>query len=143
VFGAGVGAVMGVEPAEQFFAGYLLEQSLSIDNLFVFILVFRYPPLLSLFNVLLQLPLQRHQAARVWSLTLWARSFPQVLQNRRRGAREGAGLWHRRSGGDALRFDFTGRCCRGAVPPHPAAVRLHPAVRQLLSVDRRWVLLTQ
>lgn len=51
MFGAGVGAVMGVEPAEQFFAGYLLEQSLSIDNLFVFILVFRYPPLLSLFNV--------------------------------------------------------------------------------------------
>lgn len=42
VFGAGVGAVMGIEPAEQFFAGYLLEQSLSIDNLFVFILVFRY-----------------------------------------------------------------------------------------------------
>lgn len=41
VFGAGVGAVMGIEPAEQFFAGYLLEQSLSIDNLFVFILVFR------------------------------------------------------------------------------------------------------
>jgi hypothetical protein len=45
VFGAGVGAVMGIEPAEQFFAGYLLEQSLSIDNLFVFILVFRYIPL--------------------------------------------------------------------------------------------------
>ena len=44
VFGAGVGAVMGIEPAEQFFAGYLLEQSLSIDNLFVFILVFRYRP---------------------------------------------------------------------------------------------------
>ena len=34
----GIGATAG----QEFFAGYLLEQSLSIDNLFVFILVFKY-----------------------------------------------------------------------------------------------------
>lgn len=28
--------------AQQFFAGYMLEQSLSVDNLFVFILMFSY-----------------------------------------------------------------------------------------------------
>jgi tellurite resistance protein TerC len=28
--------------ASEFFAGYLLEQSLSIDNLFVFVLLFGY-----------------------------------------------------------------------------------------------------
>jgi TerC family integral membrane protein len=32
----------GPEKAQEFFAGYLLEQSLSIDNLFVFVLVFNY-----------------------------------------------------------------------------------------------------
>lgn len=32
----------GSEKAQEFFAGYLLEQSLSIDNLFVFVLVFNY-----------------------------------------------------------------------------------------------------
>lgn len=32
----------GPEKAQEFFAGYLLEQSLSIDNLFVFVLVFKY-----------------------------------------------------------------------------------------------------
>jgi TerC family integral membrane protein len=41
-FGAGVWYVEGVEKAQEYFAGYLLEQSLSIDNLFVFILVFSY-----------------------------------------------------------------------------------------------------
>ena len=35
-------AVLGAEKAEEYFAGYLLEQSLSVDNLFVFILVFKY-----------------------------------------------------------------------------------------------------
>lgn len=33
---------MGPAKAEEFLAGYLLEQSLSVDNLFVFILVFNY-----------------------------------------------------------------------------------------------------
>jgi TerC family integral membrane protein len=41
-FGAGVWYVQGPEKAQEYFAGYLLEQSLSIDNLFVFILVFNY-----------------------------------------------------------------------------------------------------
>lgn len=38
---------LGVEVAEEFLAGYLLEKSLSVDNLFVFVLVFaffRTPP---------------------------------------------------------------------------------------------------
>jgi hypothetical protein len=34
--------VEGSEKAQEYFAGYLLEQSLSIDNLFVFVLVFKY-----------------------------------------------------------------------------------------------------
>eukprot|EP00522_Entomoneis_paludosa_P014577 CAMPEP_0172441452 /NCGR_PEP_ID=MMETSP1065-20121228/1997_1 /TAXON_ID=265537 /ORGANISM="Amphiprora paludosa, Strain CCMP125" /LENGTH=381 /DNA_ID=CAMNT_0013190827 /DNA_START=301 /DNA_END=1446 /DNA_ORIENTATION=+ len=42
VFGGGVWAVYGSEVGEQFFAGYLLEQSLSVDNLFVFLLLFEY-----------------------------------------------------------------------------------------------------
>lgn len=41
-FGLGILATLGSTKAEEFFAGYLLEQSLSIDNLFVFILVFDY-----------------------------------------------------------------------------------------------------
>ncbi|KAL4853820.1 Thylakoid membrane protein TERC [Chlorella vulgaris] len=42
VFGAGVWGVLGEQKGAEFFAGYLLEQSLSVDNLFVFILVFKY-----------------------------------------------------------------------------------------------------
>lgn len=42
LFGAGIWAVLGGGKAEEYFAGYLLEQSLSVDNLFVFILVFNY-----------------------------------------------------------------------------------------------------
>nr|XP_043609403.1 thylakoid membrane protein TERC, chloroplastic [Erigeron canadensis] len=41
-FGVGVGLKEGIGKASEFFAGYLLEQSLSVDNLFVFILVFKY-----------------------------------------------------------------------------------------------------
>jgi TerC family integral membrane protein len=41
-FGGGVYATLGPTKAEEYFAGYLLEQSLSVDNLFVFVLVFRY-----------------------------------------------------------------------------------------------------
>ncbi|XP_039022248.1 thylakoid membrane protein TERC, chloroplastic-like [Hibiscus syriacus] len=41
-FGVGVGLKEGVGKASEFFAGYLLEQSLSVDNLFVFILIFKY-----------------------------------------------------------------------------------------------------
>jgi predicted tellurium resistance membrane protein TerC len=32
----------GTSKASEFFAGYLLEQSLSVDNLFVFVLIFNY-----------------------------------------------------------------------------------------------------
>ncbi|CAH9091719.1 unnamed protein product [Cuscuta europaea] len=42
VFGAGLGYMGGAEKAYEFFAGYILEQSLSVDNLFVFILIFKY-----------------------------------------------------------------------------------------------------
>ncbi|XP_048423630.1 thylakoid membrane protein TERC, chloroplastic-like isoform X2 [Pyrus x bretschneideri] len=41
-FGIGVGFKEGVDKATEFFAGYLLEQSLLVDNLFVFVLVFKY-----------------------------------------------------------------------------------------------------
>lgn len=41
-FGVGIWANMGGIPAQEYFAGYLLEQSLSIDNLFVFVLVFGF-----------------------------------------------------------------------------------------------------
>jgi len=42
VFGAGLGLGFGPDTAEEFFAGYLVEQSLSVDNLFVFLLLFEY-----------------------------------------------------------------------------------------------------
>jgi len=41
-FGTALGFVAGSETSEEFFAGYLLEQSLSIDNLLVFLLLFEY-----------------------------------------------------------------------------------------------------
>ncbi|CAI7863593.1 unnamed protein product, partial [Closterium sp. NIES-54] len=41
-FGLGIGFVEGPTKASEFFAGYLLEQSLSVDNLFVFVLIFSY-----------------------------------------------------------------------------------------------------
>ncbi|ONI03212.1 hypothetical protein PRUPE_6G244800 [Prunus persica] len=41
-FGVGLGFKDGVGKATEFFAGYLLEQSLSVDNLFVFVLIFKY-----------------------------------------------------------------------------------------------------
>ncbi len=42
VFNAGVYFMMGGEAALQFFTGYVVEKSLSIDNLFVFSLIFAY-----------------------------------------------------------------------------------------------------
>lgn len=42
LFNVGVYFVKGRELAVQFLAGYLLEKSLSVDNLFVFLLVFNY-----------------------------------------------------------------------------------------------------
>jgi TerC family integral membrane protein len=41
-FGAAIGVTEGADKASEYFAGYLLEQSLSVDNLFVFVLVFEY-----------------------------------------------------------------------------------------------------
>ncbi|KAG6546708.1 hypothetical protein Mapa_011897 [Marchantia paleacea] len=41
-FGTIVGFKEGSSKASEFFAGYLLEQSLSVDNLFVFVLIFNY-----------------------------------------------------------------------------------------------------
>ncbi|CAL0309848.1 unnamed protein product [Lupinus luteus] len=41
-FGVGLGFKEGVNKASEFFAGYILEQSLSVDNLFVFVLIFKY-----------------------------------------------------------------------------------------------------
>ena len=42
IFGAGLAVVVSPEISEEFFAGYLVEQSLSVDNLFVFLLLFEY-----------------------------------------------------------------------------------------------------
>ncbi len=42
LFGVGVYATMGRQPALEFLAGYLIEEALSVDNLFVFILIFSY-----------------------------------------------------------------------------------------------------
>lgn len=39
-FNAFIWATMGAEPAEEFFAAWLLEKSLSVDNLFVFLVLF-------------------------------------------------------------------------------------------------------
>jgi len=48
-FGIGIGFTMGRQSALEFFAGYVVEEALSVDNLFVFILIFGYfkiaPPL--------------------------------------------------------------------------------------------------
>lgn len=41
-FGAGIWAYQGPAKAQEFFAGYIIEQALSVDNLFVFVLVFGY-----------------------------------------------------------------------------------------------------
>ncbi|XP_031399135.1 thylakoid membrane protein TERC, chloroplastic isoform X2 [Punica granatum] len=41
-FGVGLGFKDGVGKASEFFAGYILEQSLSVDNLFIFVLIFKY-----------------------------------------------------------------------------------------------------
>lgn len=42
IFGSILWAVAGPTTAEEYFAGYLIEQSLSVDNLFVFLMLFEY-----------------------------------------------------------------------------------------------------
>jgi tellurite resistance protein TerC len=41
IFGVGVFWFMGRQPALEFFTGYLIEKALSIDNLFLFLVIFR------------------------------------------------------------------------------------------------------
>ena len=59
IFGLTLTATRGVTSGYEFFAGYLIEQSLSIDNLFVFIMLFDY------FNV------PDHLQNRVLSWGIW------------------------------------------------------------------------
>lgn len=42
VFGGGLWFAVGPQTGQEFFAGYLVEQSLSVDNLFVFLMLFEY-----------------------------------------------------------------------------------------------------
>jgi tellurite resistance protein TerC len=42
IFGAGVWYFQGAEQGLAFFTGYLIEEALSVDNIFVFVLVFSY-----------------------------------------------------------------------------------------------------
>ena len=42
LFNAGVYMVRGTEPALEFLAAYLIEKSLSVDNIFVFLVIFTY-----------------------------------------------------------------------------------------------------
>jgi tellurite resistance protein TerC len=42
LFGAGVYAVLGRNAGLEFFAGYLIEKALSVDNIFVFVLIFGF-----------------------------------------------------------------------------------------------------
>jgi tellurite resistance protein TerC len=42
VFGAGVSHYMGKQAGLEFFTGYLIEKALSVDNLFIFVLIFSY-----------------------------------------------------------------------------------------------------
>ena len=42
LFNAGLYAVWGAEPALQFLTGYLIEKSLSVDNVFVFVMLFSF-----------------------------------------------------------------------------------------------------
>lgn len=59
-FGVGVYYFYGQAKAMEFFAGYLIEYSLSIDNLFVFMLIFRF------FNV----PHEYEHKALFWGIML-------------------------------------------------------------------------
>jgi tellurite resistance protein TerC len=42
IFNAGLYLFRGAEPAVQFFTGYVIEKALSVDNIFVFVLIFTY-----------------------------------------------------------------------------------------------------
>jgi TerC family integral membrane protein len=57
-FGGILWATAGGETGEEFFAGYLVEQSLSVDNLFVFLLLFDY----------FEVPLQNQDRVLNWGI---------------------------------------------------------------------------
>lgn len=50
--------LMGVDAAQEYLAAYLIEESLSLDNLFVFLLIFQT----------LQIPLQNQRRALLWGI---------------------------------------------------------------------------
>src|SRR5690606_41537178 len=58
VFNAGVYHFMGVEVGLEFLTGYLIEKALSVDNIFVFVLIFSY------FNV----PLKYQHRVLFWGI---------------------------------------------------------------------------
>lgn len=57
-FGAGIWVVKGQRSGIEFIAGYLVEQSLSVDNLFVFLMVFNY----------FQVPLESQGRVLTWGI---------------------------------------------------------------------------
>lgn len=59
IFGVALMAVKGKSAGYEFFAGYLIEQSLSIDNLFVFIMLFEY----------FKIPLEQQNRVLSWGIT--------------------------------------------------------------------------
>ena len=62
VFGGFVAIWFGADAAEQYFAAYLLEKSLSVDNLFVFVVIFGAldpEPALAAAPVALPVPVRR------------------------------------------------------------------------------------
>eukprot|EP00545_Synedropsis_sp_CCMP1620_P009517 CAMPEP_0119007254 /NCGR_PEP_ID=MMETSP1176-20130426/2890_1 /TAXON_ID=265551 /ORGANISM="Synedropsis recta cf, Strain CCMP1620" /LENGTH=377 /DNA_ID=CAMNT_0006959369 /DNA_START=254 /DNA_END=1387 /DNA_ORIENTATION=- len=58
VFGGGLWAFVDPNMGEEFFAGYLVEQSLSVDNLFVFLLLFDF----------FRIPLQNQDKILNWGI---------------------------------------------------------------------------
>ena len=58
VFGAGVYSFMGREAGLEYFAGYLIEKALSVDNIFVFVLIFGY----------FRVPLQYQHRVLFWGI---------------------------------------------------------------------------
>ena len=57
-FGAGVFLVMGREAGAEYFAGYVIEKALSVDNIFVFVLIFTF----------FRVPLQYQHRVLFWGI---------------------------------------------------------------------------
>jgi tellurite resistance protein TerC len=58
IFGAGVYAFMGRDAGLEYFAGYLIEKALSVDNIFVFVLIFGF----------FRVPLQYQHRVLFWGI---------------------------------------------------------------------------